>query len=190
MPMSCFVHDTALVDDGADLGGGTKVWHFTHIARGASLGMHCTVGQGVYIAPRVVIGDGVTVSNNVSIYDGVHLDDQVFVGPSAVFTNVEVPRAKPGRRALTATIQVGLGATLGANATLLAGVEIGAWAFVGAGALVSHSVPAHALVVGVPAVQIAWVCECGHRLDEALHCSDCWLHHEKKEGVIERASEA
>ncbi|MFH1809126.1 MAG: acyltransferase [Pseudomonadota bacterium] len=177
MSISVFVHETAVVDHGADVGAGTKVWHFSHVASGARIGMHCTLGQNVYVAPHVRLGDGVTVCNNVSLYDGVDLDDRVFVGPSAVFTNVEVPRANPGRRASAAAITVGQGATIGANATLLAGVQVGAWAFVGAGAVVTRSVSAHALVVGTPARRIAWVCECGRRLDDDLICGPCAIHY-------------
>ncbi len=173
MSLSIFVHQTAVVDRGADISAGTKIWHFSHVASGARIGMHCTVGQNVYVAPNIVIGDGVTICNNVSLYDGVVLEDRVFVGPSAVFTNVEVPRANPGRRPAAAPICVGRGATIGANATLLAGVEIGPWAFVGAGCVVTRKVVGHALVVGVPARRLGWVCECGRRLDGELRCEAC-----------------
>lgn len=180
MPVSIFVHDSAIVDDGADIGAGTKVWHFAHVSRGCEIGMHCTIGQGVYIAPGVRLGDGVNVSNNVSLYQGIELADNVFVGPGAVFTNVEVPRAQPGRREATAHIQVGQGCTIGANATLLAGVHIGDWSFVAAGAVVTHDVPDYSLVLGVPARASGWVCQCGHRLDEKLYCSSCDKQYQKE----------
>lgn len=189
MPRSVFVHRTAVVDRDAEIGAGSKIWHFTHIASGAHLGMHCFVGQNVYVAPRARVGDGVTLSNNVSLYDGVVLEDRVFVGPSAVFTNVEVPRADPGRRPRTAEIRVGEGATIGANATLLAGVHIGPWAFVGAGAVVTHDVPAHALEFGVPARKVGWVCECGRRLNEALRCEGCDLTYLQHGQGLVKASE-
>lgn len=173
MSLSAFIHETAVIDRGADIGAGSKIWHFTHVASGASIGMHVTLGQNVYVAPNVVLGDWVTVSNNVSLFDGVELEDQVFVGPAAVFTNVEVPRASPVRHPRTAEIHVGRGATIGANATLLAGVTVGPWAFVGAGAVVTRDVPAHALVVGVPARRVGWACECGERLDDEHACAAC-----------------
>jgi len=185
MPLSVFVHDSAIVDTGADIGAGTKVWHFAHISRGCEIGMHCTIGQGVYIAPGVRLGDGVNISNNVSLYQGIQLDDNVFVGPGAVFTNVEVPRAQPGRREATAHIHVGQGCTIGANATLLAGVQIGTWSFVAAGAVVTRDVPDYALVLGVPARASGWVCQCGHRLDETLHCSSCKRQYQKSKNGLE-----
>lgn len=184
MPLSVFVHHSAIVDQDADIGAGSKVWHFAHVSRGARVGMHCTLGQGVYVAPRVSIGDGVTVSNNVSLYDGLVLGDRVFIGPGAVFTNVELPRAQPGRREATAEIHVDEGATIGANATLLAGVHVGAWAFVAAGAVVTKDVPAHALVIGVPGQAAAWVCRCGRRLDDKLHCQACDLRYQEKQGQL------
>lgn len=187
MPLSIFVHDSAIVDAGADIGAGSKVWHFAHISRGCEIGMHCTLGQGVYIAPGVRLGDGVTISNNVSLYAGLQLGDNVFVGPGAVFTNVEVPRAQPGRREATAQIQVGQGCTIGANATLLAGVQVGAWSFVAAGSVVTHDVPDYALVLGVPAKASGWVCQCGHRLDEDLHCSSCERRYQKSQDALSLA---
>jgi UDP-2-acetamido-3-amino-2,3-dideoxy-glucuronate N-acetyltransferase len=187
MSISVFVHQTAVVDAGADVGAGTKIWHFSHVASGAVIGMHCTLGQNVYVAPHVRLGDGVSVGNNVSLYDGVVLEDRVFVGPSAVFTNVEIPRANPGRRAAAAAIVVGQGATIGANATLLAGVRVGPWAFVGAGAVVTRAVPAHALVVGTPARRRGWVCECGRRLGDGLTCEPCGVRYALAGEVLDRA---
>ncbi len=151
MPQSVFIHETAVVDRGAEIGAGSKIWHFCHVATGARIGMHCTLAHGVYVGSDVRVGDGVTVSNQVSLFAGVELGDRVFVGPSAVFTNVEVPRAPAAGSATVARIRVGTGATIGANATLLAGVSVGPWAFVAAGAVVTRDVPPNVVVAGNPA---------------------------------------
>jgi UDP-2-acetamido-3-amino-2,3-dideoxy-glucuronate N-acetyltransferase len=158
-----YVHPTAVVDEGATIGTGTKIWHFVHVSRGARIGQGCVVGQGCFIAD-VRIGDGVRIQNNVSVYDAVELDDHVFVGPSAVFTNVVNPRSEVTRKHEYRPTRVGRGASIGANATIVCGVTIGPYAFVGAGAVVSRDVDAHALVVGVPARRIGWMCFCGERL--------------------------
>lgn len=170
------IHPTAIVEEGARIGAGTRVWLHVHIRRGASIGEGCNLGQNVFVDQGVVVGDRVKVQNNVSLYAGVELGDEVFVGPSAVFTNDRVPRAT-GEWQLTPTI-VRRGASIGANATVIAGVEIGECAMVGAGAVVVDSVPPHTLVVGNPARRIGWVCCCGAvrvREGEAtrLDCDAC-----------------
>lgn len=162
--MSFFAHPTAVVDEGAVVGDGTKVWHFSHVSAGATVGRSCTLGQNVFLAPGVVLGDGCKVQNNVSVYAGVTCAADVFLGPSMVFTNVLTPRAHVDRRGAFAKTPVGRGATVGANATVVCGHAIGAYAMVGAGAVVTAEVPEHALVVGVPARQIGWVSKAGERL--------------------------
>jgi UDP-2-acetamido-3-amino-2,3-dideoxy-glucuronate N-acetyltransferase len=159
-----WAHPTAVVDRGARIGPGTKVWHFCHVMAGARIGTRCVLGQNVFVAAGAVVGDGCKLQNNVSIYDGVVLADDVFVGPSAVFTNVRTPRAAVDRRGEFAATLVGRGATIGANATIVCGVTIGDHAFVAAGAVVTRDIPAHALVAGVPARRTGWVCVCGQRL--------------------------
>lgn len=174
--MSYFKHESAYVDEGAVVGEGTRIWHFCHVAPGARIGRACTLGQNVYVAPTVVIGDGVRIQNNVSIYDGVILEDQVFVGPSAVFTNVLNPRSEVSRKHEYRETLVRHGATIGANATIVCGHEIGAYSFIGAGAVVTANVPAFALCFGVPARQFAWMCRCGQRMTEergVCFCPSC-----------------
>lgn len=162
------VHASAIVDDGAQVGAGTRIWHFSHVCAGARIGQACSLGQGVFVGNDVVIGNGVKIQNNVSVYDGVTLEDEVFCGPSMVFTNVMNPRAAVVRKNEYRPTRVRRGATLGANCTVVCGVTIGEHAFVGAGAVVRHDVPAHALVVGVPARQVGWISRHGHRLDLPL----------------------
>lgn len=159
-----FVHPSAVVDDGAVLGAGTKVWHFVHVCAGAVIGARCVLGHAVYVGPGVRIGDGVRVQNGVSVFEGVTLDDEVFVGPGVVFTNVTNPRAAVTRRGEFRATHVKRGATLGANATVVCGTTIGAYAFVAAGSVITHDVPDHALVVGVPARHVGWVSRHGERL--------------------------
>ena len=172
--MAAFIHPTAVVDDGAVVGEGSKVWHFCHIQAGARIGEHCSLGQNVNVADGVVIGDGVKIQNNVSVYRGVELGDWVFCGPSCVFTNDLTPRAKyPKGPAGYLRTPVRTGASIGANATIVCGHEVGEWAMVGAGAVVTTDVPAHALMLGVPARQAGWVCECGSVLPDALVCPEC-----------------
>ena len=158
-----FIHPTAVVDDGAEIGPGTKVWHFVHVMPGARIGSDCVVGQGCYVG-NVSIGNRVKLQNNVSVYDGVTLEDEVFCGPSCVFTNVINPRSAIERKDEYQPTRVGLGASIGANATIVCGVDIGVHAFIGAGAVVTADVEPFSLVVGVPAKRIGWMCACGVRL--------------------------
>lgn len=162
--MNYWKHESAIVDEGATLGAGTKVWHFAHISAGARIGSGCAFGQGVYVGNDVNIGDNVRVQNNVSVYDAVTLEDGVFCGPSMVFTNVYNPRATVARKNEYRRTLVREGATLGANSTIVCGVTIGRYAFVGAGAVVQKNVPDFALVVGVPAKRIGWMGRHGERL--------------------------
>ena len=162
------VHPSAIVDAGATLGAGTRVWHFAHVCAGARIGDACSLGQGTYVGNDVVIGRNVKVQNNVSVYDAVTLEDDVFCGPSMVFTNVFNPRAAVVRKNEYRRTLVRQGATLGANCTIVCGTTVGPYAFVGAGAVVSRDVPAFALVVGVPAKQIGWMSRHGERLDLPL----------------------
>jgi UDP-2-acetamido-3-amino-2,3-dideoxy-glucuronate N-acetyltransferase len=169
-----WAHASAVIDQGARVGAGTKIWHFCHVMKGAQVGAGCVLGQNVFVAAGAVLGDGCRVQNNVSIYDGVILGEEVFVGPSAVFTNVRTPRAAVRRTDEFELTRVRRGATIGANATIVCGVEIGEYALVGAGAVVSRDVAAHAVVTGVPAQRTAWACACGEvrrRLEEA--CAAC-----------------
>lgn len=171
-----FVHPSSFVDEGAVIGPGTKIWHFCHVMPGAVIGAGCNLGQNVVVMPGTRIGDNVKVQNNVSIYEGVELEDDVFCGPSCVFTNVINPRSHVNRKAEYQRTRVGRGATIGANATVLCGTTLGAYAFVGAGAVVTGDVPAHALVVGVPARRVGWMCRCGTRLAPAgagWQCGAC-----------------
>jgi len=170
--MSVFVHPTAVVDEGAVIGDGTKIWHFSHVMARARLGRKCVIGQNVYVG-NVTVGDGVKIQNNVSVYDGVTLEDHVFCGPSCVFTNVINPRADIERKTEYRPTLVRRGATIGANATILCGATIGERAMVGAGAVVRGDVPAYALVVGVPAQRVGWVCRCGVTLPATLECRAC-----------------
>ena len=166
--MAASIHASAIVDDGAQLGEGCRVWHFAHISAGARIGRGCSFGQGVYVGNDVQIGDNVKVQNNVSVYDAVTLEDDVFCGPSMVFTNVHNPRSAVVRKAEYRRTLVRRGATLGANCTIVCGVTVGEHAFVGAGAVVSRDVPAYALVLGVPARQVGWMSRHGERLDLPL----------------------
>ena len=168
----CFVHESSYVDEGAVIGRGTKVWHFCHVMPGASIGENCVVGQNVYIGGKAVIGKAVKIQNNVSVYDRVILEDEVFCGPSCVFTNVINPRAFVERRSEYVPTVVRRGATLGANSTVLCGVTIGCYALVGAGAVVTRDVPDYGLVYGSPARQHGWVGRAGVKLTEELVCPE------------------
>lgn len=163
-------HPTAIVDEGAQIGDGTRVWHWTHICAGARIGSGCSFGQNVYVGNDVVIGSNVKVQNNVSIYDAVTLEDDVFCGPSMVFTNVNNPRSAVNRKAEFRRTVVRRGTTIGANATIVCGHELGQYSFIAAGAVVTSDVPAFALMAGVPARRIGWMSKAGERLDDSLKC--------------------
>ncbi len=163
--MGYSAHQTAIIDEGAQIGDGTRIWHWVHVSGGAKIGERCSLGQNVYVAGQVVIGSNVKIQNNVSVYDAVTLEDDVFCGPSMVFTNVHNPRSAITRKDEYRPTLVKQGATLGANCTIVCGVTIGRYAFIGAGAVVSRDVPDHALMVGVPARRIGWMCETGTRLE-------------------------
>jgi UDP-2-acetamido-3-amino-2,3-dideoxy-glucuronate N-acetyltransferase len=171
----CFIHPTALVDAGVKIGPGSKIWHFTHVLAGSEVGEKCNLGQNVVIGPRVKVGRGVKIQNNVSVYEGVTLEDQVFCGPSMVFTNVINPRAAIERKLEYRPTLVRTGATIGANATIVCGHTLGAWCLIGAGAVVTGDVPDYALMVGAPARRKGWVCRCGVKLPERLVCPACGL---------------
>lgn len=160
-----FVHETAVIDEGASIGKGTKIWHFTHVMPESRIGENCNLGQNVVVSPQVVLGNNVKVQNNVSIYTGVVCEDDVFLGPSMVFTNVVNPRSAVNRRNEYLKTKVGKGASIGANATIVCGHDIGEYAFIGAGAVVTKQVAPYALVVGNPARQIGWMSKFGHRLE-------------------------
>ena len=160
-----FAHETAVIDEGCIIGNGTKIWHFSHIMQGCIIGEDCNIGQNVVVSSEVVLGRNVKVQNNVSIYTGVVCGDDVFLGPSCVFTNVINPRSAICRKNQYAKTNVGKGATIGANSTIVCGHDIGEYAFVGAGAVITKSIPDYALYVGNPARQLGWISRCGHRLE-------------------------
>lgn len=166
--MNYSVHQTAIIDEGAQIGEGSRIWHWVHVCSGARIGMNCSLGQNVFVGNKVVIGNQVKIQNNVSVYDNVTLEDGVFCGPSMVFTNVYNPRALIERKAVFRDTLVKKGVTLGANCTIICGVTIGEYAFIGAGAVINKDVPAYALMVGVPAKQIAWISCYGEQLDLPL----------------------
>ncbi len=163
--MSYFNHETAIIDNGCEIGEGTKIWHFSHIMSNCIIGDKCNIGQNVVVSPEVILGKNVKIQNNVSIYSGVICEDDVFLGPSMVFTNVINPRSAVNRRGEYSKTIVKKGASIGANATIVCGHDIGEYAFIGAGAVVTKTVPAYALVVGNPSKQIGWMSEYGHRLE-------------------------
>jgi UDP-2-acetamido-3-amino-2,3-dideoxy-glucuronate N-acetyltransferase len=179
-------HSTAVVDPGCEIGSDTKIWHFSHIMDGAKVGGRCNIGQNVVISPGVKIGDNVKIQNNVSVYTGVELEDDVFCGPSMVFTNVINPRSHINRKHEYRRTLVKRGASIGANATVVCGVTLGEYSFVAAGAVVTRDVPAYAVVMGVPAVQVGWMCYCGKRLPLGVSeatCSDCSRHYSLENGI-------
>lgn len=171
--VSAVIHPTAIVDEGAQIGEKTRVWHWVHVCAGAQIGKECSLGQNVFVGNDVVIGDNVKIQNNVSVYDAVHLDNDVFCGPSMVFTNVYNPRSAITRKNEYRQTHVHQGATLGANCTIVCGVDIGEYAFVGAGAVVNRNVPAYALMLGVPAKRKGWMCQCGTQLSKAEQVAVC-----------------
>lgn len=168
-----FIHETAVVDDNVEIGKGTKIWHFSHILSGSKIGENCNIGQNCVIGPNVIIGNKCKIQNNVSVYKGVTLEDGVFCGPSMVFTNIYNPRAEISKMDQVRPTLVKKGATIGANATIVCGHTTGRYAFIGAGAVVTKDIPHHALMVGNPAKQIGWMCECGEKLDENRNCIKC-----------------
>ncbi len=184
-----FVHESSWVDDGVVIGAGTKIWFFCHVQKGSTIGERVIMGQNVNIDRDVTVGNGVKIQNNVSVYKGVRIEDDVFLGPSCVFTNVLNPRAHVERKAEFKPTVVGRGATVGANSTIVCGNDLGPYSMVGAGAVVTADVPAHALVVGIPARQLGWVCRCGVRLelhDGAATCPECADRYAMNDGTLER----
>jgi UDP-2-acetamido-3-amino-2,3-dideoxy-glucuronate N-acetyltransferase len=182
-----WAHESSYVDEGAVIGAGTKVWHFSHVMPGAVIGERCNLGQNVVVMPGTRIGNNVKIQNNVSIYEGVELGDDVFCGPSCVFTNVINPRAHVSRKHEYRATRVGRGSTIGANATIVCGVTLGEYAFVGAGAVVTSDVPAFGLMVGVPARRVGWTCQCGERLPTPAPgstCASCGAGYEESAGVL------
>ena len=181
-PPSFFSHPSAIIDDGATIGEGTKIWHFCHIMPGAVIGKGCSLGQNVFVANNVVLGDNVKVQNNVSIYEGVTCETDVFLGPSMVFTNVINPRSAVNRKSEYLPTRVGKGATIGANATIICGHDIGEYAFIGAGSVVTKHIPPYALVIGNPGRIAGWICNCGVKLSfsgSKAKCSACGRHYHK-----------
>ena len=174
--MPATIHSTAIVDEGARLGDGTRVWHWVHVCGGARIGENCVLGQNVFVGNDVVIGNNVRIQNNVSVYDAVTLEDDVFCGPSMVFTNVYNPRSHVTRKDEYRRTVVRRGASIGANATVVCGNSVGEYAFIGAGAVVTGDVPAYALMAGVPARRMGWMCQCGERLPDVkgeVQCAHC-----------------
>jgi UDP-2-acetamido-3-amino-2,3-dideoxy-glucuronate N-acetyltransferase len=188
MEQEFYAHPTAVIDEGCKIGKGTKIWHFSHIMPNCVIGENCNIGQNVVVSPEVVLGNNVKIQNNVSIYTGVTCDDDVFLGPSCVFTNVTNPRSAVNRRGQYSKTHVGKGASIGANATIVCGHDIGPYAFIGAGAVVTKNVPAYALLVGNPARQLGWMSEYGHRLnfDEngIAVCPESGDKYQLKDGVV------
>jgi UDP-2-acetamido-3-amino-2,3-dideoxy-glucuronate N-acetyltransferase len=182
-----FVHESSYIDDGAKIGAGTKIWHFSHVMPGAVIGERCNLGQNVVVMPGTRLGNNVKVQNNVSIYEGVVLEDDVFCGPSCVFTNVVNPRSHVSRKSEYQRTLVRRGASIGANATILCGITLGEYCFIGAGAVVRSDVPAFALMVGVPARRVGWMCRCGVRLqirDGRAICGACKTSYQERDGSL------
>ena len=192
MEKEYFAHPTAVIDEGCLIGNGSKIWHFSHIMPNCTIGEKCNIGQNVVVSPGVTLGNNVKVQNNVSIYTGVVCEDDVFLGPSMVFTNVINPRSAVNRREQYAPTRVGRGASIGANATIVCGHDIGPFAFIGAGSVVTKHVPAYSLWVGNPARQMGWMSEYGHRLHFDEHgkavCPESGQIYSLREGVVTRIS--
>lgn len=180
-----YVHESSYIDDNVLIGTGTKIWQFCHVQTGARIGNNCSLGQNVNVANNVIIGNGVKIQNNVSVYEGVELEDYVFCGPSMVFTNDLTPRSKypKGREAYLKTL-VKTGASIGANATVICGNTLGPWSMIASGAVITKDVPAYALMAGVPARQIGWVCECGQVLPKDLSCLNCEREYRLEDGIL------
>jgi len=184
-----FVHESSYVDEGAVIGAGTRIWHFSHVMPGAIIGERCNLGQNVVVMPGTRLGNNVKVQNNVSIYEGVVLEDDVFCGPSCVFTNIMTPRSHVSRKHEYLPTLVRRGATIGANATIICGSTLGAYSFVGAGAVVRGEVPDYALMVGLPARRIGWMCHCGLRLTlvgGVASCASCGAEYREDGGALRR----
>jgi len=184
VPADYFAHETAVIDEDCEIGKGTKIWHFSHIMPGSKVGVRCTIGQNVVIGPEVTIGKGCKIQNNVSVYKGVTLEDGIFCGPSMVFTNIYNPRAEISKMDQVKSTLVKKGATIGANATIVCGITLGRYSFVGAGAVVNKDIPDYALVVGNPAKQIGWACQCGEKLADDLQCLSCEKKYESADSGI------
>jgi UDP-2-acetamido-3-amino-2,3-dideoxy-glucuronate N-acetyltransferase len=185
---SYFAHESAFIDDGVQIGKGTKIWHVSHVLKGSTIGENCKIGQNVVIGPNAVVGNNVKIQNNVSVYEGVTLEDHVFCGPSMVFTNVFTPRSEIPRMTVLKPTLVRRGVTIGANCTIICGITLGTYAFIGAGAVVTKDVPDYALVVGNPARVSGWVCSCGFKLKvrgSSVKCSECGLDYRKEGNRIE-----
>lgn len=179
-----FVHESSYVDDNCEIGENTKIWHFSHIMSNCKIGKKCNIGQNVVISPEVILGDGVKIQNNVSVYTGVICEDNVFLGPSCVFTNVINPRSFIERKNEYRKTIIKKGASIGANATIVCGNNIGKYALIGAGTVVTKDVPDYSLVIGSPAKVVGYVCECCVRLDENLECPTCGKKYKIEEGIV------
>lgn len=183
------IHESCYIDEPCVIGAGTKIWHFSHVMKNCRIGEKCNLGQNVVVSPDVTLGNNVKVQNNVSIYTGVTLEDDVFCGPSMVFTNILIPRSEIIRRDEYVKTVIRKGASMGANCTIVCGIEVGKYALIGSGAVVSKDVPAHGLMVGVPAKRIGWVCRCGHTLPKhvpgkALQCRECGNEYTEQNGAL------
>lgn len=188
--MDYFVHESSYIDNNVSIGAGTRIWYFCHIQSGASIGKNCSLGQNVNISNNVVIGNGVKIQNNVAVYEGVEIEDDVFCGPSCVFTNDLTPRAKyPKGHANYKKTIIRRGASIGANATIVCGHTVGKWAMIGAGAVVVTDVPDHALMQGVPAIRKGWACECGAILKNGLRCGNCGRAYIETDEALEEVKE-
>ncbi|MDU2063438.1 MAG: acyltransferase [Sporomusaceae bacterium] len=188
MSKEYFVHESSYVDEPCQIGKGTKIWHFTHVMANCKIGRDCNIGQNVVISPEVVLGNNVKIQNNVSVYTGVICEDDVFLGPSCVFTNVWNPRSHVSRKHEYRETKIGQGASVGANATIVCGHSIGKYAFIGAGAVVTKNVPDYALLAGNPARQIGWMCQCGEKLhfvENKATCDECGMQYKKNEEFIQ-----